>query len=435
MSRDNFESSMQQHLNLPRQTNGPMAIFQLFLEASGQGLGMSDLEGRVFFANITLCRLVGREYPEDLYQQDIFAFYAPQSAKRLREEILPLVLQEGQWVGELMLIDQQGKTNPVIENLFLLRDDTGKPLCFATVITDISERIRMEQELRTYHDHLENLVSQRTAELEKSNALLREEIAEHKNTEKELSRIKAVLDSTSDLAGMASPDGRCLYLNAAGRRMTGFGLDEDLSGRRMQEIHAVWAWPIVEKEGIPAAIAKGVWTGETALQNRDGLEIPVSQVVIAHRKASGELDYLSTIMRDISERKQTEMELQKLASVVMHSSELINLANLDGKMTYLNDAGMKMLGISADEVAGIHITQVIPDHLLEKVQKEVLPAMMAGGWDGDLEYKNLRSGALTSVHANIFLITDSQTGTPLYFANLSRDITGRKKAEEALRKR
>ena len=138
---------------------------------------------------------------------------------------------------------------------------------------------------------------------------------------------------------------------------------------------------------------------------------------------------------DITERKQTEVEHQKLASIVMHSSELVNLADLDGKMIYLNDAGIKMLGISADEVTSLYITQFIPDHLLEKVQKEVLPATMAGGWEGDLEYKNLKSGALTSVHAIIFLIKDSKTGAPLYHANLSLDITDRKQAEDALRER
>jgi len=136
---------------------------------------------------------------------------------------------------------------------------------------------------------------------------------------------------------------------------------------------------------------------------------------------------------DITERKQAEEELQKLASVVKHTSELINLATPDGMMIYLNEAGMNMLGISVDEVARTHITQVIPDRLTEKVQKEVLPAMMAGGWEGELEYKNLKTGALTPVHATIFLVKDSKTGAPLYHANVSLNISEHKRAEEALR--
>ncbi|MBP7052732.1 MAG: PAS domain S-box protein [Phycisphaerae bacterium] len=138
-------------------------------------------------------------------------------------------------------------------------------------------------------------------------------------------------------------------------------------------------------------------------------------------------------LADVTERKQMENELRKLASVVTHSSELVNLATPDGKMIYLNDAGSKMLGISADEVARTHILEVIPEHLMEKVRNEVLPAMGAGGWEGDLEYKNLQNGTLTAVHAIIFLVTDPKTGAPLYHANVSMDITERNRMEQALR--
>src|SRR5512145_1472622 len=148
------ENLIQQRLKLRRQADGQMEIFQRFLEMSGQALGMADLEGRIFFVNASLCRLTGREHPEDLYEQDLAVCYPPETAKRLHDEILPLVRQEGQWVGELVVIDYSGHSTPVIENIFLVRDDHGNPLCFATVMTDISERIRMQEELSTYRAHL-----------------------------------------------------------------------------------------------------------------------------------------------------------------------------------------------------------------------------------------------------------------------------------------
>ncbi len=68
---------------------------------------------------------------------------------------------------------------------------------------------------------------------------------------------------------------------------------------------------IMEQEGIPTAIENGLWEGETALLGPDGIEIPVSQVIMSHKSPDGDLEYLSTIMRDISERKRTEEELKK----------------------------------------------------------------------------------------------------------------------------
>jgi PAS domain S-box-containing protein len=140
------------------------------------------------------------------------------------------------------------------------------------------------------------------------------------------------------------------------------------------------------------------------------------------------------LMEDITERKRVEEELQKLASVVKYSSELVNLATLDGKMIFLNEAGGKILGISPDEVERINIMDVIPDHLIELVQNELLPELIRGNtWEGELQYRNIKTGDLTDVHAMTFTVQDPNTGKPLFLANVSLDITERKLAEKARR--
>jgi len=144
-------------------------------------------------------------------------------------------------------------------------------------------------------------------------------------------------------------------------------------------------------------------------------------------------DYTVTLVEDITERKQAEEELQKLASVVKYSSELINLSTLEGKMIFLNKAGRKMLGIGPEEVERIHIMEVIPDHLRELVQNELLPALIQGNtWQGELQYRNIKTGDLTDVHAMTFTIQEPNTKKPLFLANVSLDITERKQAETAL---
>jgi len=140
-----------------------------------------------------------------------------------------------------------------------------------------------------------------------------------------------------------------------------------------------------------------------------------------------------SVGRDVTERKQMEVELQRLASVVHHSSELVNLSANDGKMIFLNAAGARMLGIDPDKVEQFNIMQVIPDHLVAKVQSELLPALLKGGsWEGDLQYINLKTGLLTDVHAMTFAINDPSSGAPMYFANVSLDITARKQTEASI---
>jgi PAS domain S-box-containing protein len=140
-------------------------------------------------------------------------------------------------------------------------------------------------------------------------------------------------------------------------------------------------------------------------------------------------------LRDITERKKAEEESQKLALIVKYSSELINLADLKGNMIFLNEAGSKMLGINPKDVEKHHITEVIPNDLLDKVNNEVLPSIMnKGGWEGDLRYKNIKTGKQTDVHATTFSINDPITNKPQYLANVSLDISKRKKDEVTIQK-
>src|SRR5262249_31955430 len=64
-------------------------------------------------------------------------------------------------------------------------------------------------------------------------------------------------------------------------------------------------------ECVPAALRKGVWAGETTLRTRAGTEVPVSEVILAHRSPGGTVEFLSTIARDISERQRLEEQFRQ----------------------------------------------------------------------------------------------------------------------------
>lgn len=191
--------------------------------------------------------------------------------------------------------------------------------------------------------------------------------------------------------------------------------------------------PILELNIAARSLADGEWSHELKIDRRD----EVGELARSFNFMVKNLQ-TTTVSRDhlaeeIEERKKVESELQKLAAVVEHSSELVNLAALDGKMIFLNEAGRIMLGIPPRDVENYSIMEVIPDGLKSKAEKEVLPAVWKEGrWEGELQYRNLITGTLTDVHAMTFTIRNSD-GEPLYLANVSLDITEKKRAEEALR--
>src|SRR5213592_1853535 len=131
--------------------------------------------------------------------------------------------------------------------------------------------------------------------------------------EEERARLVQILEATSDYVCMTDPAGTITYLNAAGRKLIG-APDSQGVGKSAGEIYPAWARELIEREGTPVASSAGAWTGETAILGADGTEIPVSQVIIAHRGPGGEIRFFSTIARDIRERKAYEARLQYLAN-------------------------------------------------------------------------------------------------------------------------
>ncbi len=136
------------------------------------------------------------------------------------------------------------------------------------------------------------------------------EITQRKIVDEERERLNEILEITSDLVAIANLDGKLRYMNAAGRHLLGVADEEDITRHVIAEAHPAWAARIVFEEGIPAAVEKGLWQGETAIQFHQEKEIPVSQMILTHRTRNGELRCLSTIMRDISEQKRAEALMQ-----------------------------------------------------------------------------------------------------------------------------
>ncbi|MFQ5927197.1 MAG: PAS domain S-box protein, partial [Terriglobia bacterium] len=112
----------------------------------------------------------------------------------------------------------------------------------------------------------------------------------------------AILEATTDFVGFAAPDAQILYINRAGRTMVGIAEDEDVSKLKIPDCHPDWTNEILFSEALPTAERKGLWRGEAAFLSRDGHEVLTSMVLLAHKTPSGDVEFFSTISRDITER-------------------------------------------------------------------------------------------------------------------------------------
>jgi PAS domain S-box-containing protein len=135
--------------------------------------------------------------------------------------------------------------------------------------------------------------------------------ARRRQAEAARSQLVAILDATPDFVGTADAAGQALYLNRAARKILGVGADEDISQVKIGNSHPPWAANLVLQEGVPTAVREGLWQGETVMLSDDGREIPLSQVILSHPGPQGQVDFISTIGRDISDLKRAEEALEK----------------------------------------------------------------------------------------------------------------------------
>ncbi len=137
-----------------------------------------------------------------------------------------------------------------------------------------------------------------------------EDVTARKEAQVIKERLIHLLDASPDFVSITDAEQQMVYLNRAGRQLVG-ELPGDLP-EAMAIAHPGWARRLIEREGIPFAHRHGYWYAETALRTAEG-ELPVSQLIVARRDEHGELDSIATIMRDISETKRYQAELEHLA--------------------------------------------------------------------------------------------------------------------------
>ncbi|WP_018875829.1 PAS domain S-box protein [Thioalkalivibrio sp. ALE31] len=199
-----------------------------------------------------------------------------------------------------------------------------------------------------------------------------QDVTERHALEENLRRLVGILESTPDVVAMHGPAGNMLFLNGAGRRLFGLPLSSgepwdpeggwnsrDLPAETgsletaIRRFHPPWAADQILQEAAPVAMRDGVWEGETAILDAQGREVPVSQVIVVRRDGHGDVRQISTILRDISQRKAVEEALreseQRFRQLAGSVNEVFWLQDADS-ILYVNPAYERVWGYSREHL-------------------------------------------------------------------------------------
>jgi len=126
----------------------------------------------------------------------------------------------------------------------------------------------------------------------------------------ELHRLKALVDASPDFIGMTTLDGKALYVNPGGMKMTGHE-GEDYRTKQIPDFLSPSNFAYYRDSIAPAVMADGSWVGESEFVHADGAPLPISWQVVLLRDERGEPSALGTIARDVSPQKRLEEALKQ----------------------------------------------------------------------------------------------------------------------------
>jgi PAS domain S-box-containing protein len=145
------------------------------------------------------------------------------------------------------------------------------------------------------------------------------------------------------------------------------------------------------------------------------------------------VDRVACVLQDITERKQAEAALSRLAAIVESSDDAIISKDLNGVITSWNAGAQRAFGHTEAEAVGQPITIIIPPELLNE-ENRILERLRAG--EHIQHYETVRvhkQGKRVDVSLTISPMRDSD-GRVVGASKIARDITERKRSEEALQR-
>ena len=298
----------------------------------------------------------------------------------------------GTWQREIVQSRKDGSKVQIYASLNLFKDESGNPLVVIGVTNDISERKRAEGQLSFLASLQENMLD-------------------------------AVIATDMNF--------QIQSWNKAAESIYGW-LAAEVIGKPAKEVLASQFINGVSREDVTKTVLEvGYWDGEALHKCRDGSLVNILSSVALLKDKKGNPTGTVAVNRDISERKEAELQLSFLASLQEHMLAAVIATDIQFKVISWSKEAEQIYGWSAEEAIGKSIPELFQSRLLtgETIEESIQTLMEKGSWSGEA-IQTRHDGRLVYILSSVALLKD-KAGDTVGVVSVHRDITERKQAEEA----
>ena len=302
------------------------AVFRAVFENAAVGLAQIAPDGRVLNVNQEFCRIIGHGSEEVLSPGFTFDVVTqPEDLVIEHAHVQRLLRGEADrftLVKRFVLPDDRVAWVDLCVDL--LRDESGHPVSLIAAAVDITESKLAEAELARHRAHLEQLVSERTTELQSMNEQLREEMAAHRRAAAALQdsegRYRFIAENTFDVIWTMNLGSQKLsYMSPSVERLLGYTPEEIMARpfrSTMTAESAARFWSALEDSVAswkPRKRSRTMRATEINQPHKDGHIVQTEVVTTLHEDEAGKLESILGVTRDITERKKAEEAIRHLA--------------------------------------------------------------------------------------------------------------------------
>jgi PAS domain S-box-containing protein len=257
------------------------------------------------------------------------------------------------------------------------------------------------------------------------------DVSERKRAEEAVSFLAAIVESSDDAVVGKDLRGTVVSWNAGAERMFGHTAAEMVGQSIMRIISP--DRPEEEPRLLDNVRSGATRHLETVRIHKDGHPVQVSLTISPIKSAAGEVIGLSSIARDVTERKRAQAALESQAAVLREQAQMLDLANvlardLDNRIILWNTGMEKMYGWTKGEALGKISHELLKTESSQPFEaiREVL--FKEGQWEG--EFTHTRKDGKRVTVASQWVLHKDDRGRPAAILEINNDITERKRAEQ-----